>query len=98
MPFINSKSIFNVFRTALSNSYSIHKLFLTALSFNLRSLNRKTTVSLKRGYYAYNIQMALSHARAFAPINWSRFNKVYLLDILNNHVIQYPTPISLTYA
>ena len=33
-----------------------------------------------------------------APVNWTRFNKIYILDILNNHVIQYPTPISLTYA
>jgi Cytochrome b/b6/petB len=40
-----------------------------------------------------------SEIKAFvAPVNWKRFNKIYLFDILNNHVIQYPTPISLTYA
>lgn len=36
--------------------------------------------------------------RRSLPINWSRFNKNYLLAILSNHIIYYPTPIILTYA
>lgn len=36
--------------------------------------------------------------KKLSPVNWPRFNKIYIFDIINNHVIQYPTPISLTYA
>ena len=32
------------------------------------------------------------------PVNWKRWNKNYLLDIFSNHLIYYPTPISITYA
>jgi hypothetical protein len=51
----------------------------------------------KRGYTT-NIIRIFGRLKSFAPINAIRFNKIYLLDIINNHVIQYPTPISLTYA
>lgn len=36
--------------------------------------------------------------KKFSPVNWPRFNKIYIFDIINNHVIQYPTPACLTYA
>lgn len=32
------------------------------------------------------------------PTNWKRLNKNYLLAIVSNHIIYYPTPITLTYA
>lgn len=32
------------------------------------------------------------------PINWKRLNKNYLLALISNHIIYYPTPITLTYA
>ncbi len=32
------------------------------------------------------------------PLNWKRLNKNYLLAIVSNHIIYYPTPITLTYA
>lgn len=32
------------------------------------------------------------------PKNWMRITQMYMVDILYNHVIRYPTPISLTYA
>jgi quinol-cytochrome oxidoreductase complex cytochrome b subunit len=36
--------------------------------------------------------------RLLLPINWSRINKNYIIALIANHVISYPTPISLTYA
>jgi ubiquinol-cytochrome c reductase cytochrome b subunit len=32
------------------------------------------------------------------PTNWKRINKNYLLAFIANHIIYYPTPITLTYA
>nr|YP_010233599.1 cytochrome b [Pleurosigma inscriptura]QSZ78216.1 cytochrome b [Pleurosigma inscriptura] len=32
------------------------------------------------------------------PVNWPRLNKNYLLALISNHIIYYPTPITLTYA
>ena len=34
----------------------------------------------------------------FSPLNFSRSNKNYLFAFISNHLIYYPTPISLTYA
>ena len=34
----------------------------------------------------------------FAPLNFARSNKNYLFAFISNHLIYYPTPISLTYA
>jgi ubiquinol-cytochrome c reductase cytochrome b subunit len=36
--------------------------------------------------------------KRFSPVNWSRFNKNYILALVSNHIIYYPTPITLTYA
>lgn len=36
--------------------------------------------------------------RRLLPINWKRWNKNYLLALISNHIIYYPTPITLTYA
>ena len=36
--------------------------------------------------------------RGLLPINWKRLNKNYLLVLIYNHIIYYPTPIILTYA
>jgi quinol-cytochrome oxidoreductase complex cytochrome b subunit len=36
--------------------------------------------------------------KRLSPVNWSRLNKNYLLAIVSNHIIYYPTPITLTYA
>lgn len=36
--------------------------------------------------------------RSFLPTNWKRLNKNYLLALVSNHIIYYPTPITLTYA
>ena len=30
--------------------------------------------------------------------NLGRVNKIYLVDLLNSHIVKYPTPISLTYS
>lgn len=55
--------------------------------------------SQERSIYSMSFLAWASKIKAFmAPVNWTRFNKIYLFDILNNHVIQYPTPICLTYA
>jgi quinol-cytochrome oxidoreductase complex cytochrome b subunit len=36
--------------------------------------------------------------KSLLPINWKRLNKNYLLALVSNHIIYYPTPITLTYA
>ena len=36
--------------------------------------------------------------KSFSPLNFSRSNKNYLFAFISNHLIYYPTPISLTYA
>jgi len=36
--------------------------------------------------------------KRLSPINWKRLNKNYLLALISNHIIYYPTPITLTYA
>nr|QYJ09273.1 apocytochrome b [Pleurosigma sp. mgcode 4] len=36
--------------------------------------------------------------KRLSPVNWKRLNKNYLLALISNHIIYYPTPITLTYA
>ena len=36
--------------------------------------------------------------KQLSPLNFSRSNKNYLFAFVANHLIYYPTPISLTYA
>ena len=36
--------------------------------------------------------------KRLSPVNWPRLNKNYLLALVSNHIIYYPTPITLTYA
>ena len=36
--------------------------------------------------------------KQLSPLNTSRSNKNYLFAFIANHLIYYPTPISLTYA
>jgi quinol-cytochrome oxidoreductase complex cytochrome b subunit len=42
-----------------------------------------------------NVSVSL---RRLLPVNWGRLNKNYLLALVSNHIIYYPTPITLTYA
>jgi hypothetical protein len=55
---------------------------------------------LADNYFFHHLSMSsfIRSIKNYAPVNWIRLNKIYLIDILHNHVIQYPTPISLTYA
>lgn len=36
--------------------------------------------------------------KVILPLNLPRVNKIYLVDIFDNHLIHYSSPISLTYA
>ncbi len=40
----------------------------------------------------------LYNIKNFSFLNFKRFNKSYLFAFVANHLIYYPTPISLTYA
>lgn len=40
----------------------------------------------------------LSSVKRLSPLNLKRSNKNYLFAFVANHLIYYPTPISLTYA
>lgn len=40
----------------------------------------------------------LNRSKQILPINVSRINKNYFIDIVDNHIIHYPSPITLTYA
>ena len=46
----------------------------------------------------HNVNVAHSIKKNFSPLNFSRSNKNYLFAFISNHLIYYPTPISLTYA
>jgi chromatin remodeling complex protein RSC6 len=40
----------------------------------------------------------VNQLKTILPSNLSRINKNYLLNILDNHLIHYSSPINLTYA
>lgn len=44
------------------------------------------------------ILLSVNKIKAILPINLPRVNKNYLIDIFDNHLIHYSSPISLTYA
>ena len=46
----------------------------------------------------FNLSKAVLYIKNLFIINLSRFNKLYLLNIIDSHIIHYPTPITLTYA
>ena len=39
-----------------------------------------------------------TNLKRLLPVNWPRLNKNYILALVSNHIIYYPTPITLTYA
>ena len=53
-------------------------------------LNKKKKFLLKK---SYNFNLIASFV-----LNRTRWNKNYLLSILDNHLIHYPSPINLNYA
>ena len=53
-------------------------------------LNKKKKILLKK---SYNFNLIASFV-----LNRTRWNKNYLLSILDNHLIHYPSPINLNYA
>ena len=50
-----------------------------------------TNSSFKTGFFKLKIKNLFI-------LNLSRFNKNYILDFVDSHIIHYPTPITLTYA
>jgi ubiquinol-cytochrome c reductase cytochrome b subunit len=42
--------------------------------------------------------LSINKAKAILPLNLPRVNKNYLFDIIDSHLINYPSPITLTYA
>jgi hypothetical protein len=52
------------------------------------SLNVSSKIALK----------TVNQLKTILPANLSRINKNYLLNILDNHLIHYSSPINLTYA
>ena len=49
-------------------------------------------------FYKKKLLLTLNNIKSYTPLNFGRFNKIYILDIISNHIIFYPTPICLTYA
>lgn len=66
---------------------------MKSLIIQLNSILFKTLLI----FNTFFLNFFVSFKRLF-PINWKRLNKNYLLALLSNHLIYYPTPISLTYA
>lgn len=44
------------------------------------------------------ILVLITKVKSYFPSNLGRFNKNFFFDVLDSHIIHYPTPISLTYA
>lgn len=42
--------------------------------------------------------LTINKAKELLPLNLPRVNKNYLFDLLDSHLIHYPSPITLTYA
>lgn len=62
------------------------------LVIKINSLFFKTLPSVQ---LLLNLSIGL---KRLLPVNWKRLNKNYLLALISNHIIYYPTPITLTYA
>jgi hypothetical protein len=54
--------------------------------------------SLTKQVEASNIIIILHRFKTFLPVNLPRANKKYLLDLMDSHLVHYPSPITLTYA
>ena len=63
------------------------------LVIKINSLFFKTLPSVQSLLLNFSIGL-----KRLSPINWKRLNKNYLLALISNHIIYYPTPITLTYA
>ena len=42
--------------------------------------------------------LMINNIKSLSPVNLPRLNKIYLFDIVDSHIIHYPSPIILTYA
>lgn len=46
----------------------------------------------------FGFSRILNRLTQILPKNMPRINKNYLIDIADNHIVHYPSPITLTYA
>ncbi len=63
------------------------------LIIKINSLFLKTLPSVQLSLLNFSIGL-----KRLSPVNWPRLNKNYILALISNHIIYYPTPITLTYA
>ena len=63
------------------------------LIIKINSLFLKTLPSVQTVLLNFIVSL-----KGLSRVNWSRLNKNYLLALVSNHIIYYPTPITLTYA
>lgn len=71
---------------------------LSPRSADQKSANGSKVLAGGNFFCYFSASSFIRSVRNFAPINWVRLSKIYIVDIFHNHVIQYPTPVSLTYA
>ena len=63
-----------------------------------KNRNNILNTNLPTGLNRVILLTIISNIKSLVPLNLPRINKNYLFALLDNHVIHYPTPISLTYA
>ena len=64
-------------------------------------LLKRETVNIKFNYsndLLKRILLIISNIKSRLPLNRLRLNKNYILSLIASHIIQYPTPVILTYA
>lgn len=84
------KKLVHYFSAFVSPSFSL----ATRLPITwINSLLRQLTTSITKSCLLF-----ISRLKSVMPLNWARLNKNYLFAIIDSHIINYPTPICLTYA
>ena len=75
--------------------------YIQACSFSTlehwHNLKKNQKISPKKSELFSEIDF-IKFTRAFLRKNRFRLSKIYVFDIIDSHVVHYPTPVSLTYA
>jgi quinol-cytochrome oxidoreductase complex cytochrome b subunit len=79
----------------ISHKHKFKPCFLYMMSVPVHSISN--SVSVPKGIAKASL-LSISKAKALLPLNLPRVNKNYIFDIVDSHLIHYPTPITLTYA
>ena len=63
----------------------------------MNSQKNQTNFNVSKSIIKFFLSL-INLLKLLLPSNLSRINKNYLIDILDNHLIHYSSPLTLTYA